>query len=621
MGDNRLTFERLPKQDNDPHVLGSLVFDKRDELGPAAFFDLRKIGVYEPLARDLIATLYELAKPDRIASDSSINIYYQSIRHFLDYCRQLAIPASFKMRDISFECLLDYRAHLRLTGTEFKSNRRRRLYGRLLNLIQAGQSIGLAHIDLTPPRNFASANDSDVTQPYTTGEALDFEDACRTHIRQTVARLEQGKKLLLEGKNPKGIKPNRNPVTGQYLKQPLFERAWNQLPNLLWYVVHEMDGKFLKRDELLSNGHASFNYSLTGGWGGLYRKKDVYSHLYPLAEDLIPFIILLAKKTGRNESSIFSLRRDCVQQIGERYFMWYQKPRGGARLYKKAIESDGEFSPVALLNLLKEITEPLVRHAAPIDQEKLFLGLTVQARGSDPVKRLDESYIKDQMNRAGGWCDQHALVNEHGIPLKVSLRSWRVYYLTNRYKKRGQLSKISRDAAHILSSTSVGYVANDHTKHLHEKAIEAGILSARSLAVLSVVAHNNSKMVAAELKIKEETAEKILKGKQDVFFASCRDFYNRPGGLSNTPCDKPWGCFTCSNAIITRHVLPRVLAFRDFMVQQRSELSSEDWSTKFGQTWKIITHDVLPKFSSDTLSEAERCMRNEVLYIPLALKV
>lgn len=119
----------------------------------------------------------------------------------------------------------------------------------------------------------------------------------------------------------------------------------------------------------------------------------------------------------------------------------------------------------------------------------------------------------------------------------------------------------------------------------------------------------------------KETAEQVLRGEQDVFFASCKDFYNRPGGQPNTPCDKPWGCFLCSNAIITLHVLPRVVAFRDFMLEEHGKLSTEDWNAKFGEVWNVLTHDVLSKFSPEAISEATRLARDEVLYIPLALRI
>lgn len=619
MADNKLGFECVPEGTNNVRVLGSLVFDKRKELGPKALLDLTDVTEFQGLARDLIAALYEHASPSRIASDLSLGAYHTVIRELLDYCSLRAVPNEFRMLDISYDFLLEYRAHLQVSSVGFKSEYRRRRFGNILRLLEAGEAAGLARSEFSPPRNFADVGDSDTTQPYTAGEALDFESACRTHIRELLERLEKGNELLATGKDPRGRRDIRDPVTGRLVKQRAADRPWNQLPNLLWYVVNVMDGRYLKRKELL-NGHSSFNNVVMGCDESPYRKGDVYSHLYPLTWDLIPFIILLAKQTGRNETSILGLRRDCLQEISGRHILWYEKERGSARRYKKVIDNEGPFSPVALIKTLQLVTEPLVRHALPDEQEYLFLGLTIEGHGREPMKSLDPSYIMYQMNQDGGWCDQRELTDEHGEPLRVSFRRWRVFYLTNRYKKTGQLSKISRDAGHTLGTTTVDYVANDATRHVHEQAVRNAQQEAKALARPKVITDEAPQAAATVLGTDGATAQRILRGDQDVLFASCKDFYNRPGGQPNTPCDKPWGCFVCSNAIITRQVLPRVLALRDFIQQTRSELSNEDWHAKFGQVWHVITHDVLPRFPGEAIAEAERLAQDQVFYIPLAMR-
>ena len=620
MANKLVTFDRVPEEAKNVTALGSLVFDMRDTIGSYAYMDLRATARHQLLARDFIAALYAHASPGRISSDYSVRQYTALIRELLEYCSTEAVPDDFRMADIGFNFLLDFRTYVRLVTVDFKTEVRRRAYGNLVRLLQAGGAIGLAHPDLQPPRNFRFVGDADVTQPYSAGEALDIEDACRCHIRELLARLAKGQELLKLGKNPR-TRPERDPRTGKIVAKPPTERAWNQLPNLLWYVENCLDGRFLKRQELLAQGHSSFNNSIMGVWGGSFRKNDVYAHLYPLTEDLIPFVVLLAKATGRNESSIFGLHRKCLQELDNgRYVLWYEKNRGKDRRYKKIIRNDGAFSPVALIQTLQRITEPLVRHAALEHRDKLLLGLTIQGHGLDAVKPLDPSYVFFQMNGDGGWCDQRELVGEHGKPLRISFRRWRVFYLATKYVKHGQLSKVTRDAAHTIAKTTVPYLNNDSTKHLHERAIEDGIKSALAVVRPTVLVDDSPQYVAEALGVDNCVAAKVVSGEQDVFFASCKDFYNRPGGPVNTPCEKPWGCLLCSNAIITCHVLPRVLAFRNFMIQQRTELSGDDWNEKFGRPWHVITADIIPKFSAETISEAERSVDDETLYIPLALR-
>lgn len=620
MGDEKLAFDFIAEDPNNVRIFGSLVFDKRIELGTNAYLNLTGVNRYQRLARDFIAALYEHISPSRVTSDNTLSPYSTCIRELLEYCSHKALPDEFRMMDITYDFLLDYRVYLQVRSVEFKSDYCNRRFGCLLRLLEAGQAVGLARSDFIPPRNFPRGMNGDKTQPYTAGEALDFENACRTHIRELIARLEKGRELLAAGEDPRGRRKKLDPITRRLVKLAPSERPWIQLPNIVWYVVNVMDGKYLKRSELLAGGHSSFNNTMMGCWNSKYRKGDVYSLLYPLTWDLIPFIILLAKKIGRNESSILELERDCLQEIDGRFILWYVKGRGGARRYKKVIDNEGPFSPVALIKTLLQVTEPLVRHALPEDQKYLFLGLTLDGHGREPVKPLDPSYIKDQMNRVGGWCEQRDLFDEHGKPLRVHLKRWRVYYMTNRYKRTGQLGKVSRDAVHTLGSTTIGYVANDATKHIHEQAVRSGQQEARALARPTVLTEVLPESAATFLRTDITTAERILRGDQDVLFASCKDFYNRPGGQPNTPCDKPWGCFVCSNAIITRHILPRVVALRDFILKARNEITSDDWNAKFGEVWHTLINDVFPRFSLEAIAEAERLARDQVFYIPLSMR-
>jgi hypothetical protein len=620
MNKPKISFEKIQVEDSNVAALGSLVYDDRQRFGPGAIVDLSDLKSYQLLARDLMAALYEYATPSRIGSGLTLRMYGTSIRYFIDYCASERAPSDLRLGQVDTTFLVGYRAHLRLIEKIKKSNHRRRLYGNISRLIQTGQTIGLAKLDFEIPRNFRVVPDGDITQPYTASESIEIENACRRHIREVLDRLEEGKRLLELGSNPKGRKRDKNST--HHRSNPILDedKAWNRLENLLWYVVNCMDGRYISGEELMTGGHSSFRNSVMGVWKGAYRKPDVYSHLYPLEVDLIPFIILLAKSTGRNESSILTLRRDCLQEHSGRYILRYEKSRGASRSYKKAIPNDGPFSPVALIQILQAITEPLVRHTEGESKDRLFLGLAVYGGKNSKVRPPDPSYIKYLMNRDGGWCDQNKLLDKHGKSMRISLRRLRVLYLTRKYQAHGQLAKITRDAAHTFSQTTVSYLNNDAVKHVHEDAIEAGIHAALNVVQPTVLVSDDTEDVAAALGSSSPEAAKILRGEQDVLFASCKDFYNRPDGNPNTPCDKVWSCLTCSNAIITRHVLPRVIALKHFMAEQRNELHPDDWEAKFSSAWQILTQSVLPKFSMASISEAEQHLAANDFYVPIGLK-
>lgn len=172
MANKLVTFDCVPGEVKNVTALGSLMFDMRDTLGSFAYMDLRAISRHQLLARDFVAALYAHASPGRISSDYSVSTYTALIQEFLEYCSTEAVPDDFRMAEIGFDFLLDFRTYVRLVNVDFKTGVRRRAYGNLVRLLQAGGEIGLAHPDLEPPRNFRFVRDGDATQPYSAGEAL-----------------------------------------------------------------------------------------------------------------------------------------------------------------------------------------------------------------------------------------------------------------------------------------------------------------------------------------------------------------------------------------------------------------------------------------------------------------
>src|SRR5690606_23331327 len=142
MTTKRVTFDKLSDLESNVHHLGSLCFDKRDELGPQAYIDLRNSASYPHLARDFIAALYEHTSPSTMTSDLSLGAYRTLIGCFQKYCVTANIPFNFRMKDIDSAVLEAYKAYLAEALSSHKAQRRRRRYGDLLRLIAAGQALG-----------------------------------------------------------------------------------------------------------------------------------------------------------------------------------------------------------------------------------------------------------------------------------------------------------------------------------------------------------------------------------------------------------------------------------------------------------------------------------------------
>ncbi|WP_146042049.1 hypothetical protein [Chromobacterium sinusclupearum] len=613
-------FKNLPSVKNNVKILGSLIFNHPDLQGPGAKLDLKEFKKNPELARDLIASLYKHVNLANISEARSLGAYFAGIRDFLKYCEENNLPSDMRMKDIDDKFLRRYKSYLVGSTLHRKSERRRRRYGDITRLLEAGKTIGLWDIKNTPPRNFKCISDGDKTQPYMASELLDLEAACRNSINEICSRIERGKTLVTQGKNPREVHLGRNYINGSILKVDDKLRPWNQLPNLLWYVQNILDGRYIKNDEL-RNGHSSFVKSANGGFGGEYRMVDIYGHLYPLNHDMLPFLNLLEKRLGINETSLVELKRNCLRPLGAGYILDYEKRRSSKRLLQDKLYDDGPYSAVSIIKTLLHITEPLVRLADDSNKDYLFLCLTVGAKGANPVKPIDACYAKYLMNRSGGWAEQHKLKNQHGETLKLHSRALRVSNLSENYLKTGNYKKTMRKGAHASASITIKhYINNDSTKVIHDLAVADGIRSLKAISLPTVIPENDLSKATKKLSIDEEQAKKMLSGEKDVFIASCRDFLNRPGAEPNTPCDEPWGCLYCKNAVITRHVLPRLIAFRDFIVNEKRTLPPEEWLGKFGSALDIIAREILPNFLAEVVQEAERHAASMDFYIPIYFK-
>lgn len=610
---SKIKFTPLPKDIGQPYLIGGLILDMRERLGKWAFLDLSNQTPYPDLASDLLASLGRHALLNA-KSDLTFKNYASTITRAIEFATQEQLPKDVKLIDFDTELILKFRKHLKERLESQRNSTYRKLYGNFNRLLQAARTIGLFEPTTRVPRNFRHIDDATVSQPYTYSEQLDLEEACRRCIEELHARLQRGKELLAIGSNPRGVRNGRGCAPA--------ERAWNKLENLIWYVTHIHGELPLQIPALNALKDYSYINAISGVWKGTYRLWDVHAHRYALSEDLIPFFILLAKRTGRNESSILTLKRDCLREIDGKFYMIYRKLRSADKEFRKLIKDDGPYSAVALIRQLLELTAPFVKHAPEAERDRLFLGMTIFTRSPVPmVKAIDPSYFKFQMNCDGGWCDRNKLKDASCKRFQISSVRLRVTYLSRKYIQHGQLSKVSNDAVHSLTDTTVGYIANASTKHIHDQTVRDGINDAIASVYKPIVLPTNDPVAGSnELSIPAEKVRAILNGEMDVLFNACKDVFNRPGGPPNTLCGKPWECFGCANTVITRHALPRVIAFLNHAEDMKAELGADEWKSMFSRAVDLIRTDVLPRFSESVLETAKRRAAAQLFYIPIALK-
>jgi hypothetical protein len=187
------------------------------------------------------------------------------------------------------------------------------------------------------------------------------------------------------------------------------------------------------------------------------------------------------------------------------------------------------------------------------------------------------------------------------------------------YRKTGDLKVAGVD--HRNDDTTIQYIENRVTKYTHEKTIGAAIEDFHGHFSGKVVADNTTMEEALDIiSAGDERGRSIMSGDQDVFIASCSDFYNRPGSVPGLPCDKPWLCFQCKNSIWTTRTLPRLLLFLDFLSDQKDLIPDGEWQRKFGGVNRVINEDIIPKFSERALAHARSEASLQELYLPVEFR-
>lgn len=600
-------------------------------------------GVYRPLLCAIWRRNVECIPPKSYSGILHQRQYLERFEQFLSTHRDPSIRDISSLHALRRETLIEYRSSL---YTRFQSDTARKTYrGLVASLLllrgEASPLPGVVRADLEIPTKalLPGGYASTAISPYTSDEQAALEAVCKIAINGTIERLNEGKRLLSQGKNPQ--KNGVTPSSGRLLE---FSTAWESIPNILWYIVHVLKGRMPSAYPIEASLAPLVRFLRNKR--SPIRKKDAFHLLYLHSSDIVPFIALVSLKTGLNAESILTLERDCLQG-SEGHMTWvkYKKSRGTHEVLTRKFSHRGANSPVGLIKVVLQLTEDLVALAAPEVKKSLWLSHQLKKGQKDKSRNdftnkgdvLELSHFNILMNggidkgeRRQGFLEKHNVRGKDGEILRFSFLAARKTEATNAYLKHGNLANVSKKilkhhGKEALTTTAVHYLANDATHHVHDAAVRSAQDRAVSDARINVITNDQPekseiKRLSKELRVPEKKVIAIVNGEQDVFIASCKDFYNKPGGKPDTACDDPWTCFGCSNGLWTSRILPRVIKFLWFMDEQRNLLTHADWVTKFSIPYGAITQQILPRFQARTIEWAKAEAEVSPFYVPTRLR-
>ena len=341
---------------------------------------------------------------------------------------------------------------------------------------------------------------------------------------------------------------------------------------------------------------------------------ELHGRRYLTTDDVVPFLVLLALETGLEIECCKTLTVDCLQNAsGGTVEIAYLKRRArGAEHKRLRVRDGGSTTPGGLLRRVVEMTAAARRYH-PSENLWVYCGAGTFGAG-----------IRHPQVLVDAWTRRHCIVDDDGRPLRLLLSRLRKTHKALWYlKTEGHVARFA--VGHTPEVAARHYADVPALRPLHEATVAEAFREAVASAIRPTVLTPEQ-----EAPWRAEPADSpnlppgydpavLLGGEQDVWLASCAGFYASPHSPAGAPCPLPfWGCLECPNAVITARKLPAILAFLDFIEDQRRALHAGDWAVKFGRAHARITSDVLPAFGAAVVDEARRVLEAEPapIYLP-----
>lgn len=593
-GHHHVSFPALSNAPDDPSPIPLAPLDMI-----LRFPEERHYAVYltkEPcqaLARELLTALVALCNfGGTVNSPGRAHVYISSIRKFVRYLSARSSPqeCTLTVSDLTPQDLAAFEDSLRGRATREESVSPYAWIGALVHLLRWWRETHPERLTVAlqerltyftnGPRGHSTPRDSYSGQITNALRAACLKDIPLITNRLTVQCDQQ----LAGGRDPDFY-------------------GWMDPQNILWYIANK--------------GVISALSVARNQW---YRRSEglehIHAQVFPIARDLVPFLIFLALSTDIAIESLKDLRTNCLLNPAHGTVeIQYLKRRAHPQEWKtERVRDGGMTTPGGIIRLLLRITQRARVHFATshlwiaFGHGTLYLPQFAVALKNGPIRR----FVTD-----------HDLRDEQGNRLALQLLRLRKTRRAERYVLgHGQLEDMAR-GVHTSRIAGDHYADIPALRHIHEATIAQALEDALQQASAHILSpaeeerlRGDPTSASASLSIEPEQVEALLSGEQDVWVAGCTNFYASPFSTAGRACPVPvWGCLECPNAVITSRHLPTILLFLNRMIAERERLEERAWGAQFGRAYARIVQQILPAFPSEIVTAA-RAMVEATTPIP-----
>ncbi|MBV8717975.1 MAG: hypothetical protein JO020_03290 [Chloroflexi bacterium] len=315
--------------------------------------------------------------------------------------------------------------------------------------------------------------------------------------------------------------------------------------------------------------------------------------LYTTPETLAPFLILIGADTFANSDALRAFRRDCVRPyplFEGSYLVRWDKGRSSGQ-QQRQLSGAAPSSVPRLVERLLALTQRLVPHAHPDEQDRLFLCRVRKKRHRASL--VENTVLKETLRKLMRRWD---IRDANGRLLQFNLAMLRPSGLTLLYRQRRDLIGVSRAAGHSSLAVTVRYVLDPETERDNDLFI------ARRQSELPRI---NGKRTGGDVE-RPATPEQPAQG---VGFACAEPMEGRsPRARPGELCPEWLWPLTDPGLVIPNDArfLARLLQLQRHLRAARHEMRADRFNLVYLPLLELIDEEIVPRFTdADVVEDAE----------------
>jgi len=339
-------------------------------------------------------------------------------------------------------------------------------------------------------------------------------------------------------------------------------------------------------------------------WGQIKRiREGSYTGSY--RNILAIYILLIAAKTGRNTSTILSLKTDCISPhplAPETHILLTgYKKRGmntSVQAMKGSYTAEDIFSTHkdigSLIDEVIQVTEPARSRSG---SQALFLV-------SDKVGKIsvltDMKFWRSVQSLPG----VQALVQDNGQKLSIHIKRMRKTFATRMWQLSGgdplKTAKLMGNSIPVMNKHYLAVTPEMQRDHKY-----FGVILTNTL--LGQTEEANSVTISKLLNIDVKQASELLIGQFNTLVGRCADPFD--GGSKeqgDRHCTRFTQCFQCPNQVILASDLHRLYSFYWLLKNERAFIGHQQWKKRYCWVINVIETDIEPAFDKKVVASAKK---------------